>query len=130
MNNRSDILLNNIVTLIKKSNLSSKSVGFLIRVVHFTIPVITVIIMLIGTKTLFLYVFTLNIIIYILFALCDGCILSKLEYKLTNDDYTVIDPFLEIFKIETTNKNRKRYSKYSSLAVFLVTLVIYYIRFR
>jgi hypothetical protein len=114
---------------IRSINLSDKSTCMLLRTLHFTMPIVTVIIMLIGSKTWFKIIIFFNIIVFILFLIFHGCILSKIEHRFTDDDFTVIDPFLEIINVELTNENRHVYSLYSSINGFMVTFGLYYYRF-
>ena len=37
---------------------------------------------------------------------CHGCPLTRLECRLVGDRWTVIDPWLQILRIEVTNQNR------------------------
>jgi hypothetical protein len=121
--------LNNAESIIRKSGLSDKVICTVLRIIHFVIPVITIILLIIGTKELFLIIIVFNIIVFILFFLFDGCILSRLEHCFTEDKFTVIDPFLMLCGIELTNKNRTTYSIYSSILGFIATYVIYVVRF-
>ena len=87
------------------------------------------ILLIICSSDLFKVVIAFNIFVFILFFIFDGCIISRLEQKFTHDDFTVIDPFLELINIETTNDNRKWYSFYSAIVGFVLTFVLYYYRF-
>ena len=129
INNFVDIFLNKFVSLVNNSNLSSKSVGFFIRAIHSIVPIILLFLLLFSGKKQFIIIIFFNLFIYALFVIFDGCILSKLELKLINDNFTVIDPFLEIFDIDVTNKNRKKYSIYSWISGFFFIILLYYIRF-
>ncbi len=59
----------------------------------------------------------------------DGCILSRLEQKIMNDDFTVIDPFLELIRVDITNENRKNYSIYSGIFGLIFSVIVFYFRF-
>lgn len=126
-------LRNNILdfaeNIINKTNLSKKSIGILLRSFHFSIPIIVTLLLLVGSNEHFKAAIIFNIFIFILFFTFDGCILSRLEQKFTDDDFTVIDPFLELINVETTNDNRKWYSFYSSIFGFVLSFVLYYYRF-
>ena len=54
----------------------------------------------------------------LLFYLCKGCIISKLEKQLLKSDWTVVDPILKKLGITISKKNRKK------LTIFLFGLSI------
>jgi hypothetical protein len=114
---------------IRSINLSDKNTCMLLRTLHFIMPIVTVVIMLLGSKTWFKIIILFNIIVFILFLIFHGCILSKIEHRFTDDEFTVIDPFLEIIGVELTNENRHVYSLYSSINGFMVTFGLYFYRF-
>jgi len=127
--NLRNIILDQTENIINKTNLSKKSVGILLRSFHFAISIVVAILLFIGSNTVFKLAILFNIVVFIMFFIFDGCILSVLENKFTDDDFTVIDPFLEIANIATTNENRKKYSLYSSIVGFIFTFALYYFRF-
>uniref|UniRef100_A0A6C0HGN6 Uncharacterized protein n=1 Tax=viral metagenome TaxID=1070528 RepID=A0A6C0HGN6_9ZZZZ len=114
---------------IRSIKISDKGTCMLLRSLHCIMPVITVVIMIIGSKTWFQIILFFNILVFILFLLFHGCILSKIEHRFTDDEFTIIDPFLEMLGVELTNDNRHRYSFYSSINGFMVTFGLYYYRF-
>lgn len=124
---------NNIVdhleNFIRKFGLEDNHICNILRGLHFGISVITGLILLLGSKFWFLVIIAFNIFVYFLFFIFNGCILSKLEHRFTNDDFTVIDPFLKIINVELTNENRHKYSILSNIITLLITFFIYYIRF-
>jgi hypothetical protein len=116
-------------TFLRRTGLTDKSLCTTLRIIHFSITFITILILLFGPKVWVLITMFLNILVYICFYLFEGCILSSLEHRFTNDEFTVIDPFIKIIGAEVTHANRYIYSLYSSIFGFLLSLVIYYIRF-
>ena len=52
-----------------------------------------------------------------------------MEHCFTDDEFTVIDPFLELINVELTNENKTIYSLYSSIMGFIFTFILYYFRF-
>lgn len=116
-------------SFIRHLNISDKSICVLLRTLHFTMPIVTGTIMLIGSKMWFNIIVVFNIIVFILFFIFHGCILSKIEHRFTDDEFTVIDPFLELIHVELTNENRSKYSLYSSIMGFILTYGLYYYRF-
>lgn len=59
----------------------------------------------------------------------DGCILSMIEDKVCNDDFTIADPFLECLDWEKTTKNRFNVTLMVGLTYYVTIGIIYYIRF-
>ena len=121
----------NIIEFIKKyTNMSSKSIGQYIRALHIAYPLINLIIFINCSKFI-LFFFLISIIIYhISFYKFNGCIFSKFEILLLNDNFTVVDIFLEIFRMEITKENRYK-ATYIMWCIFdLIIFFILYIRFK
>ena len=115
--------------ILRKSGLADKTICAILRFLHLGISIFTIGLLLFSTRFWFFVVVSLNILIYLLYFVFEGCILSKLEHRFTDDEYTVIDPFLILFKIELTNDNRYKYSFISSVFGAMATVALYYIRF-
>jgi hypothetical protein len=92
-------------------------------------PILTGAILVFGSKFWFNIVMLLNVIVFIMFYVFHGCIISKIEHRFTDDEFTIIDPFLEIINTELTNENRATYSFYSSILGFIITFGLYCYRF-
>jgi hypothetical protein len=75
------------------------------------------------------FVFVLLVIILVMFFAFDGCILSMIEDKVCNDDFTIADPFLESFDWEKNKKNRFNVTLIVGLTYYVAIGIIYYIRF-
>ena len=110
-------LLNNLEKLLRKTKLSDKTICKCLRAFHYFFPLLAAFFIFFGSKKMFKYTVIFNIVIFLLFNIFKGCILSKLERRFCDDDYTVMDPFLNFLNIPTTNKNRVKYSTYSSFHV-------------
>ena len=115
--------------LLRKTGLADNRICTTLRIIHFSITFITILILLFGPKVWVQIIIFLNVLVYICFYLFDGCILSSLEHRFTNDEFTVIDPFIKLIGAEISHENRYIYSLYSSIIGFLLSLVIYYVRF-
>jgi len=124
-----DNLVHIVESYIRKTNLSDKSICVLLRTVHFSFPIVNGFILLFGPDSWFKLIIYFNIFVFFIFFIFDGCILSKLEHCFTDDEFTVIDPFLELINVELTNENRTTYSLYSSIMGFIFTFILYYYRF-
>lgn len=115
--------------IIRKSGLADKTVCILLRCLHFGISIVTGFLLLFGSKRWFLFVVFINIIVFLMFFIFRGCILSKLEHRFTNDEFTVIDPFLMLIGVDLTNDNRYTYSLLSNIFASFFTFGLYYVRF-
>ena len=65
-----------------------------------------------------------------LFILFDGCFISMLENRLCNDNFNMIDPFLEFNGLVVDYKSRKALTYYIAVCYTMLFLTIYYVRFR
>jgi len=124
-----DKLVHIVESNIRKTNLSDKSICILLRTTHFSFPVVNGLVLLFGSDSWVKIIIYFNIFVFFMFFIFDGCILSKLEHCFTDDEFTVIDPFLELINVELTNENRTTYSLYSSIMGFIFTFILYYYRF-
>jgi hypothetical protein len=74
-------------------------------------------------------VFILLVIIIVMFFIFDGCILSMIETRVCNDDFTIADPFLEYYKWEKNTKNRFDITLIVASSYYVIIGIIYYLRF-
>ena len=114
---------------IRKAGLPDKVICTLLRIIHTIFPLLTGYILFFGAKFWFLVVVVINIFIFLLFFICEGCILSSLEHRFTKDDYTVIDPLLIILGVDLTKENREKYTLGSNVLTCFFTGILYYVRF-
>jgi hypothetical protein len=118
-----------VVIQLKKIGLSEKTIGFFMRAFHVNVPVYFFIIMVYGS-----FIMNVALLIFLLCALAsfiafDGCILSRIENELDNEDITVVDPLLEIAGYEKTHKNRIQIS-YVIAGLYLMSAgVLFWYRF-
>ena len=128
---RRNHIIDFVERFIRTTNVKDNIACLTLRVFHFIIPIISISILLFGDRQLFMKITLINIIIFTMFFMFDGCILSRIEQRFSEkgDDFTVIDPFLTFLDVESTNENRTIYSIYSSLLGFIATYLIYCYRF-
>lgn len=124
---------NNIVDKIKNdfknSKLSEKSLGILMRSFHTSTPISFVILSLFAPRYIVNCVVALLVIVFFMFFAFGGCILSMVENKICNDDFTIADPFLEALEWEKSSRNRFNISCIIGGSYYVMIAVIYYIRF-
>jgi hypothetical protein len=122
-------VINFLYNYIDTSNISNKSYGHIIRSVHFSIPIIFLIIISIATYRTCIIIFYLLFIMAILFYLFNGCFITMLELKLLKDNFTIIDPFIEYFNFKLTNDSRLIMTLYIMTLYWYIFLFIIYMRF-
>ena len=111
-----------------KTELTKREIGIIIRYLHTLFPIIGGFsVLFVKKKFILFYIFVLLIII-ILFIIFNGCILSLLEYRLCNEDYTVVDPYLNLFIVDVNNKTRKKYTIFGLISMLLYFIFVYNIK--
>ena len=111
------------------SKMSKKSIGFLVRTIHASSPIIYMILVLFAPHIIAFITIVFSIFIFFLFYMFDGCMLSKIENALCEDKFTIIDPYLEMLDIPVTKKNIFFATKLFMVLYFIAILSVYYIRF-
>ena len=109
--------------------LSKKSLGIMMRSFHLSTPVCFILITLFAPKKVIWFILFLLVAILLMFFIFDGCILSMIENKVCNDDFTIADPFLEVAAWEKNTKNRFNMTLIVGLTYYVAIGIIYYIRF-
>jgi len=113
----------------KKYKLSEKSLGIMMRSFHTSTPVSFFILSLFAPRYVVNCVVALLVVVFFMFFIFDGCILSMIENKICNDDFTIADPFLEVLEWEKSSKNRFNISCIIGGSFYVLIALIYYIRF-
>jgi uncharacterized membrane protein len=109
--------------------LSKKSLGIMMRSFHMSTPVFFILIALLAPKHVVWVVVFLLVVIFFMFFIFDGCILSMIENKVCNDDFTIADPFLEVMEWDKNTKNRFNVTLVVGSSYYILIGIIYYIRF-
>jgi hypothetical protein len=122
-------LVQSVISKLKLLGLSEKTIGFFMRAYHVNVPIYFFIIMMYGS-----FVMNVGLIAFLLCALAsfiafDGCILSRIESELDNEDITVVDPLLELSGIEKTHKNRIQVSYVIAGLYLVMSFLIFWFRF-
>jgi len=113
----------------KNGKLSEKSLGILMRSFHSSTPVSFFILSLFAPRYVVNCVVASLIVILFMFIIFGGCILSMVENKICNDDFTIADPFLELLEMEKNSKNRFNISLTIFTIFNIIIGIIYYVRF-
>jgi hypothetical protein len=110
-------------------DISKKSIGILFRSMHISAPGIILTMALFAPQIIVLFCGFYLFCVGFFFLLLDGCFLTLIEQRLCNDDFTIIDPTLELYRIEINNKNRMFVSYIVGFIYSFMYVFIYFIRF-
>ena len=116
-------------TYFQSGKLSDKSLGIMMRTFHISTPVSYLILSVLAPRYVVNIVAALLLVIFLMFFVFGGCILSMVENKICNDDFTIADPFLELLEMEKTSKNRFNISLTIFTIYNIIIAIIYYVRF-
>lgn len=116
-------------TYFQSGKLTDKSLGIMMRTFHISTPVSYLILSVFAPRYVVNIVAALLLVIFLMFFVFGGCILSMVENKICNDDFTIADPFLELLEMEKTSKNRFNISLTIFTIFNIIIGIIYYIRF-
>lgn len=105
--------------------------AFVIKAIHFTVPIYACLIYLSGPIWLGLFTLVLSICSWCLFMYLKGCFLSNVEYKLNSDNFiNIIDPYLVICGYPITEETRYNGTQYIVLIHFIIAFAILYFRLK
>ena len=109
--------------------LSKKSIGELIRASHFSTPFSILVMLMVCRKSVCILLLGYILFISIAFLVFDGCFITYIEQKYCEDDFTIIDPCLELSNMEKTNWNRFLISIPIGMTFTIISIFIYCFRF-
>ena len=78
----------------QNGKLSDKSLGILMRTFHLSTPISYLILAVLAPRYVVNIVAGLLLVIFIMFYVFGGCILSMVENKICNDDFTICSFFI------------------------------------
>jgi hypothetical protein len=116
----------------KKCNeckLSNKSIGILLRGFHISTPFNLLFVLFFGSLNVCIIMSIILLIIYIIFFIFKGCFLSKLEERICTDDFTIADPFLELYDMKINKKNRNSITYWIGGTYIFLFIFIFILRF-
>jgi hypothetical protein len=118
-----------VIGILRKSGMSDKTLGYVLRSFHTGLPMLTTGTLLLGPQIYALGTLALLITAYISFWVFGGCIVTSVEYKLDKMDITMMDPVVEMLGMEVNAKNRLSVSIWSAGLYMIFAFTLYYIRF-
>ena len=113
----------------KITSLSKKSLGNIIRTLHNSLPFFLLFFIAYGPLYFVIFSVILILLIYSFFIKFNGCILSRLELEIFNDNFCLPDPALELCRMRITNKNRIKISYIVGGIYISIFIFILYMRF-
>ena len=113
----------------EKSSISKKTLGNTIRSYHVSLPFVLLIFIFYASEVYVTLIGLSLIGVYTLFFLTNGCLLTMLEHRLVGDEFTIADPFIEFFGLESSSANRVRISYWIATSYLTFFAFIYYYRF-
>jgi hypothetical protein len=112
-----------------KCKINNYIIGQNLRALHVAIPIFLMTLVFLASKEIVKLVIIYFIFIIFLFIYFDSCLLTLLERRLCNDKFTIFDILLEIFNLPIDSKTQKKVSKIVLTLVFILSLLVYYLRF-
>lgn len=116
------ILANKLVNKIRTTKISDKLSGFLLRGLHFHIPIYNYILLLLLPKPYGIYSLIPLIIAALQYVFLSGCTLTIAEQILLKDNLTIIDPLILLCNDKINGLNRYYYTLYLSLFYFVIVI--------
>jgi len=111
------------------SKMSNNSLGIIIRALHFSAPIVMLVIAFFAPKFLVMMTAFSLLVSLTLFYLFKGCFLTLLESRMCNDSFTITDPILELLDMKINRHNRYKVTSYIMIIYLLIFFSIFYFRF-
>jgi hypothetical protein len=122
-------IINSVIKQCNNSRLSEKSLGIIIRTFHMCAPINFITTLLFAPHLLCVITMSFLVFVTIMFYTFDFCFLTLIEQKFCNDNFTILDPHLELLNMEINNDNRFYISNINGIIYMVIICIIYYIRF-
>ncbi len=122
------MLVNDCINNLRKSGLPDKTLGFLLKSLHFHTPWYHMIYFMFLPKPFALLALVPLLIAFVLFMYLDGCFLTIVEYKLCQNDLNIIDPYILLGGDEITPTTRYWYTMAIAIIYFTIAFLILYVR--
>lgn len=112
-----------------KCKINNYTIGQHFRALHVAIPMVLMTLVFLASKEIVKLVIIYFIFIIFLFIYFDSCLLTLLERRLCNDKFTIFDILLEILNLPMDSKTQKLVSMTTMIVIFILCLLVYYLRF-
>jgi hypothetical protein len=114
---------------LKNSSVSKKNLEMLLNAIHLGLPWILLGLVLLGPRWLALLSLGFLGICLLSLMILGGSWLTMLTQEITEDDHNIIDPFVEILRMEPNESNRTKVYWMIGLWFIVVIGAIFYVRF-
>ena len=122
-------LIKTMAKILKKSSISKKNLGKLLNSIHFALPWAILGVVCIGPKWLATLAVIFLGLILLSVALMGGSWLTMLTQEVTGKDDHIIDPFVELLRMEANDSNRSKVLWITGIWLVVVCGGVYYMRF-
>lgn len=122
-------IIKKIGSALKKSSVSKKNLAMLLNAIHLGLPWILLGLVLLGPRWLALFSLGFLVLCLISLMILGGSWLTMLTQEITEDDHNIIDPFVEILRMEPNDSNRTKVYWMVGLWFIVVIGAIFYVRF-
>ena len=122
-------IIKNIGSVLKNSHVSKKNLTMLLNAIHLGLPAILLIFVLLGPRWLALLSIAILVISLLSLMVLQGSWLTMLTQEITGSNDNIIDPFVEILRMEPNDSNRKKVYWIVGLWFIVIISVIFYMRF-
>lgn len=117
----------NTIKIIDYFGLDRTKFGRMLVLLHALVAMLIILVIIFTKNLSILYLMIIFMIIqtfsYIKY---HGCIITKLELKLTNDNYTVLDPMLDLIGVSKNNKTRYNMTLIILSIVWIILILKFY----
>ena len=114
-----------IYNTVKSDTYTGEQVSFIIKSTHLHMIFYCMLLILFAGYRYALSSYIFAWAVFLLFIYLNGCFLTLVEYKLDNQNVTIVDPVIMLFGDKTTKKNRMYYSIISvCVYLFIATIVM------
>jgi len=122
-------LIKSMTKILKKSSISKKNLGKLLNSINFSLPWGILGIIFIGPKWLAIVALILLGMSILSLAVMGGSWLTMLTQEVTGKDDNIIDPFVELLRMEANDSNRSKVLWITRIWFVIACGGIYYLRF-
>ena len=122
-------LINIYLYFLSFIKLPPNMLGLFIKIAHFNTPITVLGLMIICPRIVAYLLTTVIWWIVMIFFYFNGCFLSVVEYKLDNQDITMMDPVIYMCGDKVTKQTRNTYSLYIGICYVFTLMCIMKLRF-
>lgn len=115
--------------LLRKSGMSNETISFGLRGIHILLGFTLYYCIIFGNKKTFKKAIIAMVFVFSIFFIFNGCILTRLERRFSQDDFIVIDPLIKFCNLSCDHNTRFRFTIYFNLLTLFLSGIIYYFRF-